>query len=179
MSKNLKFPLVDKEGKLYDRFPLIILHLNNGEKVKLNYFTEYAMGYVPTRYMKEDVANNSFMPLVEYLSAFISPSWTYKEFMRHVEAANRKGGLENAIQVSNNEFVTLNNISKVTIDEDNGDIICFGEPQWGDKRALVEGENVHVVQENEIMVYNDSHKEVVDGRKEIYDFIDKMVSKMV
>ena len=50
MSKKLKFPLVDKEGKLYDRFPLIILHLNSGEKVKLNYFTEYAMGYVPTRY---------------------------------------------------------------------------------------------------------------------------------
>lgn len=176
MSKNLKFPLVDKEGKLYDRFPLIILHLNSGEKVKLNYFTEYAMGYVPTRYMRKDLASESFIPLVEYLSAFISPSWTYKEFIRHVESVSRRGGLGNSMQVSNNEFITLSNISKVTIDEYNGDIICFGEPQWGDKKAFVEKENIHVVQENEIMVYNDSHKEVVDGRKEIYDFIDKMVS---
>lgn len=175
MSKRLKFPLVDKEGKLYDRFPLIILHLNSGEKVKLNYFTEYAAGYVPTRYMREDTVNNSsFMPFVEYLSAFISPTWTYKEFMRHVEAANRRGGLENAIQVSNNEFVTLSNVSKVTIDEDNGDIICFGEPKWGDKRAFVEEENVHVVQENEIMVYDDSQTEVVEGRKEVNDFIDSL-----
>lgn len=171
MSKRLKFPLMDKEGKLYDRFPLIILHLNSGEKVKLNYFTEYAAGYVPTRYMKDDATNNSFMPLVEYLSAFISPSWTYKEFMRHVEAANRRKGIENAIQVSNNEFVTLSNVSKVTIDEENGDIICFGEPKWGDKKAFVEEENVHVVQENEIMVYDDSQTEVVEGRKEVNDFI--------
>lgn len=175
MSKKLKFPLVDKEGKLYDRFPLIILHLNSGEKVKLNYFTEYAMGYVPTRYMREDTVNESFMPLVEYLSAFISPTWTYKEFMRHVESVNRRGGLENAIQVSNNEFVTLSNVSKVTIDEDNGDIICFGEPQWGHKKAFVEGENVHVVQENEIMVYDDSQTEVVEGKKEVNDFIDSLV----
>ena len=175
MSKKMKFPLVDKQGKLYDRFPLIILHLNSGEKVKLNYFTEYALGYVPTRYMQEDVANKSFMPIVEYLSAFISPSWTYKEFMRHVESTNRRQGLENAIQVSNNEFVTLGNISKVTIDEDNGDIICFGEPKWGDKRAFVEEENVHVVQENEIMVYNDSQTDVIEGRKEVNDFIDSLV----
>ena len=175
MSKKLKFPLVDKEGKLYDRFPLIILHLNSGEKVKLNYFTEYAAGYVPTRYMREDIVTDSFIPFVEYLSAFISPTWTYKEFMRHVESANRRGGLENAIQVSNNEFVTLSNVSKVTIDEDNGDIICFGEPKWGDKRASVEGENVHVVQENEIMVYDDAQTEVVEGRKEVNDFIDSLV----
>lgn len=175
MSKRLKFPLVDKEGKLYDRFPLIILHLNSGEKVKLNYFTEYAAGYVPSRYMRDDTVSESFMPLVEYLSAFISPTWTYKEFMRHVEAANRRGGLENAIQVSNNEFVTLSNVSKVTIDEDNGDIICFGEPKWGDKRAFVEEENVHVVQENEIMVYDDSQTEVFEGRKEVNDFIDSLV----
>lgn len=175
MSKRLKFPLVDKEGKLYDRFPLIILHLNSGEKVKSNYFTEYAEGYVPTRYMREDEANKSFMPLVEYLSAFISPSWTYKEFMRHVESVSRRGGLGNAIQVSNNEFVTLGNVSKVTIDEDNGDIICFGEPKWGEKRAYVEEENVHVVQENEIVVYDDSHKEVVEGRKEVNEFIDSLV----
>lgn len=175
MSKKLKFPLVDKEGKLYDRFPLIILHLNNGEKVKLNYFTEYAMGYVPTRYMREDDSvNKSFIPTVKYLSAFISPSWTYKEFMRHVEAANRRKGIENAIQVSNNEFVTLSNVSKVTIDEENGDIICFGEPKWGDKKAFVEEENVHVVQENEIMVYDDSQTEVVEGRKEVNDFIDSL-----
>lgn len=174
MSKRLKFPLMDKEGKLYDRFPLIILHLNSGEKVKLNYFTEYAMGYVPTRYMREDLATESFIPFVEYLSAFISPSWTYKEFMRHVESVNRRGGIENAIQVSNNEFVTLSNVSKVTIDEDNGDIICFGEPKWGDKRAFVEGENVHVVQENEIMVYDDSQTEIVEGRKEVNDFIDSL-----
>ena len=175
MNKNLKFPLVDKDGKLYDRFPLIVLHLNNGEKVKLNYFTEYAVDYVPTRYMREDVANNSFMPLVKYLSAFISPSWTYKEFMRHVESVSRRGGLGNAIRVSNNEFVTLSNVCKVTIDEDNGDIICFGKPQWGDKRAYVEEENVHVVQENEIMVYDDSHKNVIEGRKEVNDFIDSLV----
>lgn len=174
MSKKLKFPLIDKQGKLYDRFPLIILHLNSGEKVKLNYFTEYAVGYVPTRYMREDTVNNSFMPFVEYLSAFISPSWTYKEFMRHVESVNRRGGLENAIQVSNNEFVTLSNVSKVTIDEDNGDIICFGEPKWGDKKAFVEEENVHVVQENEIMVYDNSQIEVVEGRKEVNDFIDSL-----
>lgn len=165
---------MDKEGKLYDRFPLIILHLNSGEKVKLNYFTEYAAGYVPTRYMRDDEANNSFMPLVEYLSTFISPTWTYKEFMRHVESVNRRGGLENAIQVSNNEFVTLSNVSKVTIDEENGDIICFGEPKWGDKKAFVEEENVHVVQENEIMVYDDSQTEVVEGRKEVNDFIDSL-----
>ena len=174
MSKKLKFPLVDKEGKLYDRFPLIILHLNSGEKVKLNYFTEYAVSYVPTRYMRDDVVNNSFMPLVEYLSAFISPTWTYKEFMRHMESVNRRGGLENAIQVSNNEFVTLSNVSKVTIDEGNGDIICFGEPKWGDKRAYVEKENIHVVQENEIMVYDDSQTEVVEGKKEVNDFIDSL-----
>lgn len=174
MSKKLKYPLIDKQGKLYDRFPLIILHLNSGEKVKLNYFTEYAVGYVPTRYMREDTVNTSFMPFVEYLSAFISPTWTYKEFMRHVEAVNRRGGLENAIQVSNNEFVTLSNVSKVTIDEDNGDIICFGEPKWGDKKAFVEEENVHVVQENEIMVYDNSQIEVVEGRKEVNDFIDSL-----
>ena len=175
MSKKLKYPLVDKEGKLYDKFPLIILHLNSGDKVKLNYFTEYAVGYVPTRYMRDDEVNNSFMPIVEYLSAFISPSWTYKEFMRHAESANRRGGLENAIQVSNNEFVTLSNVSKVTIDEDNGDIICFGEPKWGEKRAYVEEENVHVVQENEIMVCDDSQTEVIEGRKEVNDFIDSLV----
>ena len=174
MSKDLKFPLMDKDGKLYDRFPLIILHLNNGEKVKLNYFTEYALGYVPTRYMKDDSDNNSFIPTVKYLSAFISPTWTYKEFMRRIESSTRRGGIENVIQVSNNEFVILNNVSKVTIDEDNGDIICFGEPKWGDKRASVEGENVHVVQENEIMVYDDSQTEVVEGRKEVNDFIDSL-----
>lgn len=69
----------------------------------------------------------------------------------------------------------MGNISKVTIDEDNGDIICFGEPKWGDKRAFVEEENVHVVQENEIIVYDDSQTEVIEGRKEVNDFIDSLV----
>ena len=48
---NYKFPMMDDDGKLFDRFPLIILHMNNGERVELNYFTEYAVGYKPTRYM--------------------------------------------------------------------------------------------------------------------------------
>lgn len=173
MSKDLKFPLVDKEGKLYDRFPLIILHLNNGEKVKLNYFTEYALGYVPTRYMKDDSDNKSFIPTVKYLSAFISPTWIYKEFMRHIESSTRREGIENVIQVSNNEFVILNNVSKVTIDEDNGDIICFGEPQWALKKAFVEEENVHVVQEHEIN-HKDEDNNTFDSRKEIADFIDSI-----
>lgn len=173
MSKDLKFPLVDKDGKLYDRFPLIILHLNNGEKVKLNYFTEYALGYTPTRYMKDDSDNKSFIPTVKYLSAFISPTWTYKEFMRHIESSTRRGGIENVIQVSNNEFVILNNVSKVTIDEDNGDIICFGEPQWGHKKAFVEEENIHVVQEHEIN-YKEEDNNTFDSRKEIADFIDSI-----
>ena len=123
-----KFPMMDDEGKLFDRFPLIILHLNSGERVKLNYFTEYARTYLPTRYMLER-DGNSFIPDIEYKSYFVSPQWTCKEFLIHSSKKSKEDGV---LQVSNNEFVLMSNVSKIEIDEENGDIICF-KGEWGDK----------------------------------------------
>ena len=125
---NYKFPLVDDDGKLFDRFPLIILHLNSGDTVKLNYFTEYASAYKPTRYMLEN-DTNSFMPNVEYKSYFVSPQWTCKEFLRHSSTKSKDDGV---LQVSNNEFVLMKNVSKIEIDTENGDIICF-KGDWKSK----------------------------------------------
>ena len=142
---NLKFPFVDDEGKLFDRFPLIILHLNSGDRVKLNYFTELAEYYKPTRYMLEE-DSKGFIPDVEYKSYFVSPQWTCKEFLRHSSTKSKDDGV---LQVSNNEFVLMKNVSKIEIDTENGDIICY-KGDWNSK-FFVLSEEPFVAEESDIV----------------------------
>ena len=141
---NYKFPLVDDQGKLFDRFPLIILHLSSGQKVHLNYFTKFAAGYRPSRYMVED----GFIPTVEYHTRFLSPQWTCKEFLRHAEETIRK---ESALQISNTEFVLMNNVCKIEILEHGGDIICFGTGEWVNK-TFFNTEEPYVCDEHDITI---------------------------
>lgn len=164
---NYKFPLVDDEGKLFDKFPLIILHLSSGEKVDLNYFTEYAVSYKPTRYMVED----DFIPTVEYHSYFISPQWTCKEFLRHSAEKIKR---ESALQTSHNEFILMNNVCKIEIIEQGGDIICFGKGAWSNKSFYSE-ETPYIADEHDIVLKKKEEPLKIDGKKVVDDFVNGLL----
>lgn len=163
-----KFPMVDDEGKLFDRFPLIVLHLTSGERIELNYFSEFANNYKPTRYMVE----SEFIPLVEYHSYFISPQWTCREFIRHTSDRLKK---EQVLQISNDEFVFMNNVCKIGVIEQCGDIICFGKGEWNDK-FFVSTDSPYVSSIHDI-VTRKRQKEPTkfDGKKEVDDFINGLL----
>ena len=166
---NYKFPLVDDEGKLFDKFPLIILYLSSGDTVELNYFTEFAFGYRPTRYMVED----EFIPKVEYHSYFISPQWTCKEFLRHVSDRLNK---EQVLQTSNDEFVLMNNVCKIKIIEQGGDIICFGKGEWHNKTFFTE-EEPYVANENEIEIEMKENVENVIVKFDVDEWVSNIAFK--
>jgi hypothetical protein len=168
---NFKYPMMDDEGKLFDRFPLIILHMNNGEKIKLNYFSEYAVGYKPTRYMLNSIDDKTFMPIVEYKSYFVSPQWTCKEFIRHATAKAKQNN--DILQVSNNEFIFMNNVNKIEIDETSGDIICF-KGTWSDKFFMLDGEPF--VASIEDIVINKNEENVIE---EVHFNVDTWMDNMV
>lgn len=163
---NYKFPMVDDDGKLFDKFPLIILHMSSGEKVYLNYFTKFAGGYKPSRYMVED----GFIPTVEYHTCFLSPQWTCKEFLRHANETIEK---ESALQISNTEFVLLNNVCKIEIIEQGGDIICFGTGTW-DNKLFFNLEEPYVCDEHDIVLKKKEEPMKIDGKKVVDDFMNSL-----
>ena len=168
---NYKFPLVDDEDNLFDKFPLIILYLTNGDKVELNFFTDYAQNYKPSRYM----VDGDFMPKVEYHSHFISPQWTCKEFLRIVEERLKK---EKVLQITSNEFIMMNTICKIEIDCDGGDIICFGKGTWNNKVFVTE-DKPRRVDECDIILskkFDSSQMEKIDKKKAVDDFINDLLS---
>lgn len=164
---NYKFPLVDDEGKLFDKFPLIILYLSSGDTVELNYFTEFAAGYRPTRYMVGD----EFIPKVEYHSYFISPQWTCKEFLRH---ASDRLNEKQVLQTSNDEFTLMNNVCKIKIIEQGGDIICFGKGTWVNKSFYSE-ETPHVADAHDIVLKKKEEPMKIDGKKVVDDFMNSLL----
>lgn len=166
---NYKFPMMDDDDKLFDRFPLIVLHMSNGERVELNYFTEYALGYKPTRYMLNNDGEHAFMPIVEYKSYFVSPQMTCKEFISHATArAKQDGGI---LQVSNNEFINMSNICKIEINENDGDIICF-KGKWSDKFFLVDSEPF-VADVNDIVIES-KKEEIKEVKFDVHKWVDSM-----
>lgn len=162
---NYKFPLVDDNGRLFDKLPLVVLYLCNGEKIKLNYFTKYASVYKPTRYM----VDTDFIPKVEYHTCFISPQWTCKEFLKLTNEEVKK---ENVLQVSNDSFILMSSVCKIEILEGQGDIICYGVGEW-DNKNFIGTEEPYVSNENEIEM-----KENVENVIVKFD-IDEWVRNMV
>lgn len=149
---NYKFPLVDDKGKLFDRLPLIVLYLSNGEKIESNYFTKYASTYKPTRYM----VDNGFIPKVEYHTCFISPQWTCKEFLKLVNEEIKK---EHVVQVSNDSFIMMSNVCKIEVLVGEGDIICYGIGEW-DNKNFISSEEPYIANENDIELDIESDKEI-------------------
>lgn len=121
----MEFPTV-KDGILYDAFPVIVLHLNNGESKTVNWFGTNWHKYVPTRYMTK--GENSFIPDVKYLSKFLSDKQTIFDFSRMAQEQMRVDGAR-IISVDKNEFVSWDNISAFSVKMQEL-VYSFGDVTW-------------------------------------------------
>ena len=94
---------------------------------------------------------------------------TCKEFIRHATArAKQDGGV---LQVSNNEFINMNNICKIEINENDGDIICF-KGKWSDKFFVVDGEPF-VADVNDIVVET-KKEEIKEVKFDVHEWVNSM-----
>ena len=108
----VEFPFIDKEGKLYEAFPMIVLHLSDGEKIELDYFGSKSLSYIPTRFMA--VSADSVIPLVKYLSKFKSEKEVVQIFISEIVGEMREYG-KNIFSVNGSEFVNWDNVCKVEV----------------------------------------------------------------
>lgn len=115
---------MSKEGKLFEAFPMIVLHLNNGERIELDYFGSKSLSYIPTRFMQK--AEGVVIPIVKYLSKFKTEKEVVQIFMSEVVAEIREN-YKNIFGINGNVFVNWDNVCKVEVVM-NHYVYCYDKP---------------------------------------------------
>lgn len=118
------FPFMSKEGKLFEAFPMIVLHLNNGERIELDYFGSKSLSYIPTRFMQKD--EGVVIPMVKYLSKFKTEKEVVQNFMSEVVAEMRENH-KNIFSINGNVFVNWDNVCKLEVVM-NHYVYCYEKP---------------------------------------------------
>jgi hypothetical protein len=129
----MEFPFMSKEGKFFEAFPMIVLHLNNGERIELDYFGSKSLSYIPTRFMQK--AEGVVIPMVKYLSKFKSEKEVVQNFMEEVVAEMREN-YKNIFSINGNVFVNWDNVCKVEVVM-NHYVYCYDNP-------IIVGNSKHV-----------------------------------
>jgi hypothetical protein len=120
----MEFPFMSKEGKLFEAFPMIVLHLNNGERIELDYFGSKSLSYIPTRFMQK--AEGVIIPMVKYLSKFKTEKEVVQNFMSEVVVEMREN-YKNIFSINGNVFVNWDNVCKVEVVM-NHYVYCYDKP---------------------------------------------------
>ena len=115
---------MNKEGKLYEAFPMIVLHLNNGERIELDYFGGKSLSYIPTRFMQK--AEGVIIPMVKYLSKFKSEKEVVQIFISEIVGDMREYG-KNIFSVNGSEFVNWDNVCKIDVQMKHY-VYCYDKP---------------------------------------------------
>jgi hypothetical protein len=100
------------DGKLYEAFPMIRLHLTNGERIELDYFGTKTLSYIPTRFMEK--SEDAIIPIVKYLSKFKTEKEVVKIFMEEMSLEMRDYH-KNIFCVGGNQFVNWDTVCKIEI----------------------------------------------------------------
>lgn len=165
----MDFPFVNKEGKLYEAFPMVRLHMNTGDVISLNFFMNKWKEFVPTRYMEK--SDNDFMPLISYHTKFISSADVMKKFYT-LSKEDMYSDNMNFLKISADEYINWDMICKVEIIMKHY-IVCFDDVKWREKIALINCEPRLVTDLSEL----DDNKEIVkdnNTKKEIdFGFLNK------
>lgn len=158
------FPLVDKKGKLYDRFPFIRIRTVGGQSYDYHYFDLDPKQYVPRRYM---ASTDDFMPIVKYTNYFMSEQEVMKKFL---SSYTKKSEF---LFINGSMAIQWSNIDSLEVVM-NGNIICFGEVEWDDRRAIIKDEP-YIADLSEIDLKEEVRDEtVIDGKKEIEDYLNSL-----
>lgn len=163
MSK--EFPLMDKKGKLYDRFPYIRIRTVGGQSYDYHYFDLDPKQYVPRRYMA--ASSDGFIPTVKYTNYFISEQEVMKLFL------NAHTKRSDFLLLNGSLGIQWSNIDSLEVIM-NGNIICFGEVEWNERNAILK-EDPYVADISEIDLSEDVlETRLFDGKKEIEDYLNSL-----
>ena len=111
-TKTMQFPFISNEGKIYEAFPMIRIHLVNGERIDLDYFGSKSLSYIPTRFMQRD--ENNIIPLVNYLTKFKSEKEVVQTFMEEI-VADMRNYHKNIFSIGGNTFINWDNVCKIDV----------------------------------------------------------------
>ena len=131
----MEFPFMN-DGKLYEAFPMIMLYLNNGERIDIDYFGTRTLSFIPTRFMQKD--DNAIIPIVKYLSKFKTEKEVAQIFMNEV-SLEMKDYHKNVFCIGGNQFVNWDNVCKIEVLMKQY-VYCYDNP-------IFEGNSKHVKSE--------------------------------
>lgn len=159
------FPLVDKKGKLYDRFPYIRIRTVGGQSYDYYYFDLDPKQYVPRRYMP--ASSDGFIPNVKYTNYFMSEQEVMKMFLN----AHKKRS--EFLFINGSMAIQWSNIDSLEVVMD-GNVICFGEVEWNESKAIIK-EEPYVVDISDIDLTEDViETRLFDSKKEIEDYLNSL-----
>ena len=123
----MEFPYQkDIDSPLYEALPMVMLTMANGEVIRLNYFMQHWMDFIPTRYKEE--MGTSFIPTIRYHSKFITPNGVMKNFITLVEQEMKTSGIR-LLKVSSNAYIKWDCVCKIEIEMQHY-VIAFDKVEW-------------------------------------------------
>lgn len=159
------FPLVDKKGKLYDRFPYIRIRTVGGQSYDFHYFDNDPKSYVPRRYMTE--SDDGFIPIVKYTNYFMSEQEVMKMFLNTYKKRSE------FLLINGSMAIQWSNIDSLEVIMD-GNIICFGEVEWNERKAIIKDEP-YIADISEIDLSEDVlETRLFDGKKEVEEYLNSL-----
>ena len=108
-----EFPYIGRDGKMYEAFPCIRLHLSNGGVIDVDYFGKFAMRYMPTRYMQKD--GDSIIPIVKYLSWFKTEKDVIDKFLSEIKVEMGNYLVNGVFCINDKTFVNWVNVVSMDV----------------------------------------------------------------
>lgn len=133
----MEFPYQkDIDSPLYEALPMVILTMDNGEVIKLNYFLDYLNEFEPI--IDKRVINGDGVETVIYSSQFLSPWQMAQNFVILAEREMKESG-RRILRFSDNGFIRWDAICKIEI-EMQKIVIAFDKVKLGFSRhPIIEG----------------------------------------
>lgn len=123
----MEFPYQkDIDSPLYEALPMVMLTMANGEVIRLNYFMQHWLNFIPTRY--KEAMSTSFIPTIKYHSKFITPNDVIQNFITLVEQEMKTSGLR-LLKVSSNAYIKWDCVCKIEIEMQHY-VIAFDKVEW-------------------------------------------------
>lgn len=138
----MEFPYQkDINSPLYEALPMVILTMDNGEVIKLNYFLDYLKEFEPI-INKRSIDDNG-VEVVIYSSQFLSPWQMAQNFVILAERELKKSEKicgQRLLKVSDNGFIRWDAICKIEIEMQKY-VIAFDKVKLGfsERHPIIEG----------------------------------------
>lgn len=154
----MEFPFLSKDGKLYEAFPCIVLKMNDGNTIFVDYFGSKSLSFIPTRYMQKN--DDGFIPSVKYLSAFKTEKDVVVNFLSEI-TNEMKDYHQNVFKVSDTDFVNWNNVSSINVSL-NYYVYCYENP-------IFIRDSKHIRSEEEAKFIGKKHDFNLDDEMEVWE----------